>query len=180
MPAIVSGYRARFVRWPQWCLKRGLLNTGGMGATYPRHLRLVLLVLAIILVYGLSVAISGWSPAPTDWDHKTMIWEDKAYAQQMNRWPPEAGNTRRERDTGRVFNRTLGFEKVFSIGLKERTDKRDAMTLMSSLTGFDIEWVEGVRPGDIPDKAVPFGIDVSAVRDNFLGSWRGHMNVIRQ
>ena len=98
----------------------------------------------------------------------------------MNKWPPEAGNTRRERDTGRVFNRTLGFEKVFSIGLKERTDKRDAMTLMSSLTGFDIEWVEGVRPGDISDKAVPFGIDVSAVRDNFLGSWRGHMNVIRQ
>jgi hypothetical protein len=92
----------------------------------------------------------------------------------------KAGHDHDDADLGRITNRTLGFEKVFSIGLNERTDKRDALTLMSSLTGFDIEWIEGVRPGNIADKAVPFGIDASAVRDNFLGTWRGHMNVIRQ
>ena len=83
-------------------------------------------------------------------------------------------------DFGRVSNKTLGFEKVIAIGLPERTDKRDALELMASLTGFDIEWVDGVKPSSIPNKAVPYGIDPAAVRDNFLGSWRGHMNAIRQ
>ncbi|KAL7793134.1 glycosyltransferase family 25 protein [Trichoderma ceciliae] len=83
-------------------------------------------------------------------------------------------------DFGRVANKTLGFEKVIVIGLPERSDKRDAMELMASLSGFDIEWVDGVKPSSIPNKAVPFGIDPAAIRDNFLGSWRGHMNAIRQ
>lgn len=83
-------------------------------------------------------------------------------------------------DIERVINKTLGFEKVIAIGLPERSDKRDALELMASLSGFDIEWVDGVKPSSIPSKAVPYGIDPSAVQDNFLGSWRGHMNAIRQ
>lgn len=83
-------------------------------------------------------------------------------------------------DLERVINKTLGFEKVIAIGLPERSDKRDAMELMASLSGFDIEWVDGVKPSSIPSKAVPYGIDPSAIQDNFLGSWRGHMNAIRQ
>ncbi|UKZ49500.1 hypothetical protein TrVGV298_003747 [Trichoderma virens] len=83
-------------------------------------------------------------------------------------------------DFERVTNKTLGFEKVIAIGLPERSDKRDALELMASLTGFDIEWVDGVRPSSIPNKAIPYGIDPSAIRDNFLGSWRGHMNAIRR
>jgi hypothetical protein len=35
-----------------------------------------------------------------------------------------------------VTNSTLGFEKVFVVGLPERSDKRDALALTSSLTGL--------------------------------------------
>ncbi|TFB02885.1 hypothetical protein CCMA1212_004942 [Trichoderma ghanense] len=75
-------------------------------------------------------------------------------------------------DIGRVANKTLGLEKVIAIGLPERSDKRDALELMASLTGFDIEWEDGVKPSSNPNKAVPYGIDPAAIRDNFLDSWR--------
>lgn len=83
-------------------------------------------------------------------------------------------------DINRVTNGTLGFGKVFVVGLPERTDKRDAMALTSSLTGFDVEWVDGVRGESIPDKAVPFGVDRQRMMETNLGSWRGHMNAVRR
>lgn len=83
-------------------------------------------------------------------------------------------------DINRVTNGTLGFGKVFVVGLPERTDKRDAISLSTALTGFDIEWVDGVRGETIPDKAVPFGIDRKKLMETNLGSWRGHMNAIRR
>lgn len=78
-----------------------------------------------------------------------------------------------------VWNGTLGFQKVFAVGLPERTDKRDALTLTSSLVGFKIDWVNGVKGESIPDKAVPFGTDRVKLWENNLGSWRGHMNAVR-
>ncbi|KAI1481823.1 glycosyltransferase family 25 protein [Daldinia eschscholtzii] len=78
-----------------------------------------------------------------------------------------------------VFNKTLGFERVFVIGLPERSDKRDALTLMSSLTGFKLSWIDGVVGDTIPDKALPFGWDRETMRDSNLGSWRGHINAMR-
>lgn len=83
-------------------------------------------------------------------------------------------------DINRVTNGTLGFGKVFVVGLPERTDKRDAISLSAALTGFDIEWVDGVRGEAIPDKAVPFGVDRKKLMETNLGSWRGHMNAIRR
>ncbi|PSR92323.1 hypothetical protein BD289DRAFT_451804 [Coniella lustricola] len=83
-------------------------------------------------------------------------------------------------DINRVANGTLGFGKVFIVGLPERTDKRDAMALASSLTGFDIDWVDGVRGETIPNKAVPFGTNRKKLRETNLGSWRGHMNAIKR
>lgn len=83
-------------------------------------------------------------------------------------------------DLNRVTNSSLGFGKVFVIGLPERSDKRDAIALTSSLTGFDVEWIDGVRGETIPDKAVPFGIDRKKLMETNLGSWRGHMNAIRR
>ncbi|KAI0127982.1 family 25 glycosyltransferase [Xylariales sp. AK1849] len=83
-------------------------------------------------------------------------------------------------DINRVANDTLGFSKVFVIGLPERSDKRDAIALTSSLTGFHVEFVDGVKGESIPDKAVPFGTDRKKLWENNLGSWRGHMNAIRR
>ncbi|KAI1454652.1 glycosyltransferase family 25 protein [Annulohypoxylon moriforme] len=83
-------------------------------------------------------------------------------------------------DINRVTNETLGFEKVLIVGLPERTDKRDAIALTSSLTGFRVEWVDGVKGETVPDKAVPYGADRKKLWETNLGSWRGHMNAVRK
>lgn len=79
-----------------------------------------------------------------------------------------------------MANGTLGFGKVFVVGLPERTDKRDALALTSALTGFNVEWVDGVRGESIADKAVPFRVDRKKLMETNLGSWRGHMNAVRR
>ncbi|KAJ3568062.1 hypothetical protein NPX13_g6546 [Xylaria arbuscula] len=79
-----------------------------------------------------------------------------------------------------VTNNTLGFSKIFVLGLPERTDKRDAFALASILTGFHAEFVDGLRGETIPDQAVPPRVDRKALMESNLGSWRGHMNVIRR
>lgn len=79
-----------------------------------------------------------------------------------------------------IHNSTLGFQKVFAIGLPERSDKRDALTLISSLTGFKIDWVDGIRGETVVDKAVPYGVDRVKLWESNLGSWRGHMNAVRR
>ncbi|KAI0178291.1 glycosyltransferase family 25 protein [Pestalotiopsis sp. NC0098] len=95
--------------------------------------------------------------------------------------PEEASQpAQHDDDIGRVANDSLGFSKIFVVGLPERTDKRDAMALTSSLTGFHVEWVDGVRGEDVPDKAVPYGVDRKKLWENNLGSWRGHMNAVRR
>ena len=78
-----------------------------------------------------------------------------------------------------IENNTLGFERVFAVGLPERSDKRDALALTSSLTGFKTDWVDGVRGQTILDKALPFGVDRLKLWESNLGSWRGHMNAVR-
>lgn len=49
----------------------------------------------------------------------------------------------------------LQFEHVYAIGFKARTDKRDFLTLAASETGFKVEWLEGVKPDDLLQKAMP-------------------------
>jgi hypothetical protein len=83
-------------------------------------------------------------------------------------------------EINRVTNDSLGFSKVFVVGLKERSDKRDALSLTGSLTGFHVEFMDGVRGEDIPDKAVPWPVDRKLLWETNLGSWRGHMNAIRR
>lgn len=83
-------------------------------------------------------------------------------------------------DINRVTNDTLGFSKIFVVGLKERTDRRDALALTSALTGFHVDWIDGVRGSEIPGKALPFRVDRERFGDAMLGSWRAHMNVIRR
>ncbi|KAI0203563.1 hypothetical protein F4808DRAFT_467003 [Astrocystis sublimbata] len=79
-----------------------------------------------------------------------------------------------------LMNQTLGFSKIFAVGLPERTDKRDALALASALTGFRIEFLDGVKGESIPDRAVPPGVDRQSLMETNLGSWRGHMNAIRR
>ncbi|KAB8227543.1 glycosyltransferase family 25 protein [Aspergillus alliaceus] len=80
-----------------------------------------------------------------------------------------------------IRNATLGFEKIFAIGFKERTDKHDAITLAASYTGLEVDWLEGVRAAEIPPKALPAVWTEEKHRDKpaELGSWRAHMNALR-
>lgn len=79
-----------------------------------------------------------------------------------------------------LSNSTLGFSNIFVVGLPERSDKRDAISLAASLTGINVEWVEGIKGESIPDKAVPFGVSRKELMETNLGSWRGHMNALRR
>lgn len=143
-----------------------------MGSSRSRNARIALLITFALLTYTFFILYSNRDSIPPRWT-QAGEWTQQKLGTTASKEPRDA-------DFGRVGNRTLGFEKVYAVGLNERTDKRDAMALMSAMTGFDIEWFNGVKPAEIPDKAVPFGIDVKGIKDNFLGSWRGHMNVIRQ
>lgn len=78
-----------------------------------------------------------------------------------------------------VHNETLGFQEIFVINLPERTDKRDAMSLVSALTDIKLTWTSAIRGSNVPDKALPLGVDRKGWRDGGIGSWRSQMNVIR-
>ncbi|KAM0714111.1 hypothetical protein Q7P37_011075 [Cladosporium fusiforme] len=75
-----------------------------------------------------------------------------------------------------VSNSTLGFQKIFVVGLASRTDRRDSMTLAAAYSGLDIEYVDGVTA--ISDKATPPGWATTKQKNGTLYAWRSHMNVL--
>ncbi|KAJ5646219.1 Glycosyl transferasefamily 25 [Penicillium lividum] len=77
-----------------------------------------------------------------------------------------------------IHNETLGFEKVYAIGLPERTDKRDFLSVAASLSGFKVDWVDGVRPDSLIQKAMPKGINLEEGQKTIYAAWRAHMNVL--
>ncbi|KAK5070589.1 hypothetical protein LTR51_007623 [Lithohypha guttulata] len=76
-------------------------------------------------------------------------------------------------------NRTLGFQKVFAIGFENRVDKRDAITIGSSLSEFDVDWSGGVRFADIPKKAIAETWDFNELPNSTHAAWRAHLNLLR-
>ncbi|KAH6635969.1 hypothetical protein F5144DRAFT_591275 [Chaetomium tenue] len=74
----------------------------------------------------------------------------------------------------------LQFEKIFVVGLPSRTDRRDGMVLQAALSNMDIEFIDGVAGADVPDKAIPMNKGQERLRDASIGSWRAHMNAIRE
>ncbi|KAJ5138764.1 CAZyme family GT25 [Penicillium bovifimosum] len=77
-----------------------------------------------------------------------------------------------------IQNRTLGFEHIYAISMKERTDKRDFLTLAASVSGFMVEWLDGVRPDELHPKAMPDGLNNSSVKPTAIACWRAHMNAL--
>lgn len=142
---------------------------------WPRTTTLGIAALALVAIFflftpGTTTAIPSIGPQ-----------QEVGRQKQEYDEPKNSHSSHQDADTGRVANGTLGFSKIFVVGLPERSDKRDAMTLTSALTGFHIDFVDGVRGETIPDKAVPFGVtDRKAFMETNLGSWRGHMNAIRR
>ncbi|KAI2470590.1 glycosyltransferase family 25 protein [Annulohypoxylon bovei var. microspora] len=80
-----------------------------------------------------------------------------------------------------IYNNTLGFEKIFVIGLPSRTDRRDGMVLVAALSNLEIEFVDGVDGKDVPDKALlGSSQEFKRLDDPVIGAWRAHMNVIQE
>ncbi|KAK5947468.1 hypothetical protein PMZ80_001618 [Knufia obscura] len=77
-----------------------------------------------------------------------------------------------------IYNSTLGFQKILAISLHARTDRRDSLTLTTSLTNITLTFIDGVRPTDILEKTLPpyAGIANTGAR----GAWRGHINAMRE
>jgi hypothetical protein len=138
----------------------------------PRILILLLLLLLAIAYFVLSPFRSPSSDGPSTSRDGPSSASEPGFG--------EAYRGRSSADINRVTNATLGFGKIMVVGLPERTDKRDAMALMSALTGFEIQWVDGVRGESVAEKARPFGYKGSRLTEAYMGSWRGHMNAIRR
>ncbi|KAH7324214.1 hypothetical protein B0I35DRAFT_423740 [Stachybotrys elegans] len=64
--------------------------------------------------------------------------------------------------------------------MPSRTDRRDGMILQAALSDIDIDFIDGVDGKTIPDKAVPLLKPHDRLPDASIGSWRGHMNAIRE
>ncbi|ODQ49826.1 hypothetical protein SAICODRAFT_10360 [Saitoella complicata NRRL Y-17804] len=91
------------------------------------------------------------------------------------------GATRFSRDAIHdIQNKTLGFGAILLISLDFRTDRRDALTLITSTSDIEItEVIDGVRGESIHEKAHPTGEWPERVDMSHLGSWRSHMNALK-
>ncbi|KAJ5651135.1 uncharacterized protein N7484_004858 [Penicillium longicatenatum] len=99
-------------------------------------------------------------------------------------WPKQlpylAQRTFSSRTFSHIQNETLGFEHIYAIGLPERTDKRDFLGLAASLSGFKVDWLDGVRPESLNQKAMPKGLDIETTKPTIIACWRAHMNALRK
>jgi hypothetical protein len=71
-----------------------------------------------------------------------------------------------------VYNTTLGFQKVFTIGLSERTDKKDLSTLAASFAGFQVEYLPGVKADEVDAKAAPSVSRSSVTKQDDMADYR--------
>lgn len=79
-----------------------------------------------------------------------------------------------------VYNSTLGFGATILISLKDRTDRRDAVSLICSLSDISItHTVDGVRGEDISNKSKPDGTAKQDLRPAEMGAWRSHMDTFK-
>lgn len=59
------------------------------------------------------------------------------------------------RKLNRVLLTTVKFQKILALGLPERSDRRDALTLMASYQNVTLEWMDAVKGQDIRRVAWP-------------------------
>lgn len=76
-------------------------------------------------------------------------------------------------------NATLGFEKVFAINLPSRRDKRHGILLASKLTGFNVDFIDGVDPATIANTSLPAKYTADKpLKSGVLGCWAAHMDFL--
>ncbi|KAG0651906.1 hydroxylysine galactosyltransferase 1 [Hyphodiscus hymeniophilus] len=81
--------------------------------------------------------------------------------------------------TNDVYNKTLGFEKIFVISLPERSDRRDSIILSAALSNIDIEIRDAVRGENVPEQIIP-NENAGRFMKAEVGCWRSHMNIMQE
>jgi len=144
-----------------------------------RVVRQRLVLVCLLSLLATASVFSFWAPTPS---HHRLLpsAEDGGDVPQARPYENDYKGGSAAAGDNRAANTSLGFSKIFVVSLPERTDKRDALALTAALTGFEVEWVDGVRGETIPDRALPFGIDRAKLMESNLGSWRAHMNAVRR
>lgn len=54
------------------------------------------------------------------------------------------------------------------------------MVLQAALSNMELDFVDGVNGKEVPDKAIPKTYKYERPPDAVVGSWRAHMNAIRE
>lgn len=79
-----------------------------------------------------------------------------------------------------IANGTLGFQKIYAVGLSDRSDRRDSIELAADVTNLQLTWMDGVTPSVMNQKTIPAAYKLPAVLPGVIGCWRSHMNIIRK
>ncbi|KAJ1978764.1 hypothetical protein H4R33_005896 [Dimargaris cristalligena] len=75
-----------------------------------------------------------------------------------------------------VRDRKMGFDEIFVINLKRRTDRRAKIALQADFLGIEVKFMEAATPdtvGFIP----PYKQRSPTMSGNRLACWRSHMNI---
>ncbi|PKY03435.1 hypothetical protein P168DRAFT_271585 [Aspergillus campestris IBT 28561] len=90
-----------------------------------------------------------------------------------------ATDSRRGRFLDAIRNETLGVEKIFAINLPTRPDKRDSIILRSSLSGFHVDWIDGVKPDQISPLSYPYNWNHDHAPSEYAAR-RAHVDAMQQ
>ncbi|KAK9455020.1 hypothetical protein V1511DRAFT_499198 [Dipodascopsis uninucleata] len=105
--------------------------------------------------------------------HKQMFLQNQ---ESLHNWLNSSISADTERLAKTALNKTLGFGEIVYISMPHRTDRQDAMVLMSSLYDLKFTKIDGVNGSTIAEKAIPENKVRGRMRDSELGCWRAHVN----
>ena len=95
-------------------------------------------------------------------------------------WSPLSHSDKASKATD-YLNSTLGFGKIYALGLKDRHTRRDDMVLMGLAANLDFTFVDAVDGSLLTNQSLPFQSGGgAALRPGELGCWRTHVNTWRQ
>ncbi|KAJ5396798.1 hypothetical protein N7509_004911 [Penicillium cosmopolitanum] len=78
-----------------------------------------------------------------------------------------------------ITNGTLGFEKIFSINLPTRPDKKDNIILGSAVSDLKVDWIDGVNPEEISPKSYPYNWNFDHEPTEYAAR-RAHLDAIQR
>lgn len=118
---------------------------------HPRFSVTGFLLTSVLFVYSRNIPWLVWQAATDEAQCLSTGPHDQDESLKAGAEISSAGSTAHQQ----VLNATVGFEKVYTISLPERSDRRDAFTLQARLSNISFEFRDGVIGSDISPKALP-------------------------